>query len=327
MATSARPLGENPCTSPPLLPFSVPELPDIEAYLTALRERTEGVTLTDIRIISPFLLRTVDPPYDALIGHKVTALHRLGKRVVFAFDNDLFAVIHLMISGRFMWSDDPKLKSRDKATLASFHFTTGTLTLVEAATQKRASLHIVKGEDALDAHNPKGLEPLTATPAQFQAAVTSQNRTLKRILTSPAILSGIGNAFSDEILHAARLSPIKLSQKLTADEHKRLYEATRELLTRWTTTLTTRARKSFPTRAEVTAFRPEFAVHGKFGKPCPVCGTSVQRIVHATNETNYCPRCQTAGKLLADRSLSRLLKDDWPATIEEWERADRTKDE
>jgi len=305
----------------------VPELPDIEAYLTAFRERTLGATLTDIRIISPFLLRTVDPPYDALIGRRVTALHRLGKRIVFAFDNDHFAIIHLMISGRSMWSDDPKLKSRDKATLASFHFTTGTLTLVEAATQKRASLHIVKGGDALDAHNPKGLEPLTATPAQFQAAVTSENRTLKRILTSPAIISGIGNAFSDEILHAARLSPIKLSQKLTDAEHKRLYEATREILARWTTTLTTRAKNSFPTRAEVTAFRPEFAVHGKFGKPCPICGTSVQRIVHATNETNYCPRCQTNGKLLADRSLSRLLKDDWPATIEEWERADRAKHE
>ncbi|MFT3683839.1 MAG: DNA-formamidopyrimidine glycosylase family protein [Phycisphaerales bacterium] len=301
----------------------MPELPDIEAYLLALRERTEGATLTDIRIISPFLLRTVDPPYDALIGHKVTSLHRLGKRIVFELDNNMFAVIHLMISGRFMWSDDPKLKSRDKATLASFHFNTGTLTLVEAATQKRASLHVVQSEDALDAHNPKGLEPLTATPAQFQAAVTSQNRTLKRILTSPAIFSGIGNAFSDEILHAAKLSPIKLSQKLTPDEHKRLYTATKDILTKWSAILADRARKSFPSRAEVTAFRPEFAVHGKYGKPCPICGTAVQRIVHATNETNYCPRCQTDGKLLADRSLSRLLKDDWPATIEEWEESKR----
>lgn len=234
-----------------------------------------------------------------------------------------------MISGRFMWSDDPKVKSKDKATLASFHFNTGTLTLVEAATQKRASLHVVAGEDALSEHDPSGLEPLapTTTPALFKQAVTSENRTLKRILTSPAVFSGIGNAFSDEILHAARLSPIKLSQKLTDDEHQRLYNATRDTLTRWSNTLADRARKEFPTRAQVTAFRPEFAVHGKFGQPCPVCGTAVQRIVHATNETNYCPRCQTDGKLLADRSLSRLLKDDWPATIEEWERADRAKHE
>ncbi|HYD02391.1 MAG TPA: zinc finger domain-containing protein [Phycisphaerales bacterium] len=191
--------------------------------------------------------------------------------------------------------------------------------LVEAATHKRASLHVVAGEDALNALHRSGLEPLSATPTQFAAAVTRENRTLKRILTSPSILSGIGNAFSDEILHAARLSPVKLSQKLTRDELERLYTATRDVLGTWADVLIDRARKKFPARAEVTAFRPEFAVHGKFGKPCPVCGTSVQRIVHATNETNYCPRCQTEGKLLADRSLSRLLKDDWPATIEEWE--------
>jgi len=299
----------------------VPELPDIEAYLVALRERTLGATLTGIRIVSPFLLRTVDPPFDAVIGRKVTALHRLGKRIVLGFDGapPLFAVIHLMISGRFVWSDDPKARSKDKATLASFHFDTGTLTLVEAATQKRASLHVVAGEDALSALHRSGLEPLTATPRQFADAVTRENRTLKRVLTSPSILSGIGNAFSDEILHAARLSPIKLSSRLTSEEHNRLYNATQSVLTAWTSTLVERARKTFPSRAEVTAFRPEFAVHGKFGKPCPVCGTAVQRIVHATNETNYCPRCQTEGKLLADRSLSRLLKDDWPATIEEWE--------
>jgi formamidopyrimidine-DNA glycosylase len=304
----------------------VPELPDIEAYLVALRERLLGATLTNLRIISPFLLRTFDPPFDAVIGRRVVSLHRLGKRIVIEFDNNLFAVIHLMISGRFTWSDDPKATSKDKAVLATFHFAAGrggTLTLVEAATQKRASLHIVAGEDGLNALHRSGLEPLTATPKQFAAAITSENRTLKRILTSPSILSGIGNAFSDEILHAAKLSPIKLSQRLTQAEHKRLYDATRDILTSWTQTLTDRARKKFPSRSEVTAFRPEFAVHGKFGKPCPVCDTAVQRIVHATNETNYCPRCQTEGKLLADRSLSRLLKDDWPSTIEEWEQ-DRT---
>jgi formamidopyrimidine-DNA glycosylase len=304
--------------------WSVPELPDIEGYLIALRERIVGATLTDLRIVSPFLLRTFEPPFDALIGRKVTGLRRVGKRVVIEFGElapPLFAVIHLMISGRFVWSNDTKAASKDKAVLGVFRFGTGTLTLVEAATQKRASLHVVHGEEALRKLDPKGVEPLarSTTLEVFGAAVRRENRTLKRVLTSPATFSGIGNAFSDEILHAARLSPIRLSQKMTDEEVERLYDATRDVLTEWTKTLAERARKKFPARAEVTAFRPEFAVHGKYGKPCPVCGMLVQRIVHASNETNYCPRCQTEGKLLADRSLSRLLKDDWPRTVDEWE--------
>jgi formamidopyrimidine-DNA glycosylase len=294
----------------------MPELPDILSYLTALKERIVGQTLRKIVVRSPFLVRTVEPDLYSLEGMPVEDVSRLGKRVVWHFPGELFLVFHLMIAGRFHWKKAGTLP-RGKNDLAAFDFGGGTLLLTEASQKKRASLHVVRGADALQAHRREGIEPLECSLEQFHTALTRENHTLKRALTDPRLFSGIGNAYSDEILHAARLSPVMLTSRLASDEVERLFAATRDVLSRWTDRLVEEARESFPER--VTAFRPEMAVHGRFGKSCPVCGTTVQRIRYADNETNYCPRCQTGGKLLADRSLSRLLKNDWPRTIEEWE--------
>jgi formamidopyrimidine-DNA glycosylase len=298
----------------------MPELPDIEDYLRALRVRVQGQPLERLRLLSFNLLRTVDPPVSAIEGQVVTGLRRLGKRIVLEFadapDGPLFAVLHLMVAGRLRWREQGASIPR-KFGLAAFDFPSGTLLLTEAGTKKRASLHLERGEEALLAHDRGGIDPLTADLAVFTAALTNENRTLKRALTDQRRLSGIGNAFSDEILHAAGLSPVKRSRQLDDDELVRLHEATQRVLTDWAQRLRDETGDGFP--EEVTAFREGFAAHGKFGEPCPVCGTKIQRIRYADNETNYCPRCQTGGKVLADRSLSRLLKDDWPATVEELE--------
>ncbi len=300
----------------------MPELPDVEDYLAALRARVLGETLERVRITGFSLLKTYDPPISAVEGERVTGLRRLGKRLVFAFaedrgaDDTLFLVLHLMIAGRLRWRDPGAAVPR-RYGLAAFDFGDGTLLLTEAGTRKRAKLWVVRGEEALTAHDPGGVEPLAVDRDGFTAAVTAENRTLKRALTDPRLLSGIGNAYSDEILHAARLSPVKRTGQLTDEELDRLHEATRDILMRWTARLADERGDGFP--ENVTAFRPDFAVHGRYGEPCPVCGTSVQRIRYADNETNYCPRCQTGGKLLADRSLSRLLKEDWPRSIEDLE--------
>jgi len=294
----------------------MPELPDIVLYLEALRPRVEGQILERVRLLSPFLLRSVDPPISEAYGKRTVGLQRIGKRIVFELEGDLCLVLHLMIAGRLHWK--PKgAKPPGKIGLAAFDFSTGTLTLTEAGSKRRASLNLVCGEAALVRHNPGGLEVIDATEAQFRAAIRTENHTLKRTLTDPRLFSGIGNAYSDEILHRARLSPIALSQKLSDDEIARLFRAVRETMNLWIDRLRRDAGGEFPEK--VTAFRPDMATHGRFGQPCPVCGTAIQRIVYAENETNYCPRCQTGGKVLADRSLSRLLKDDWPRTIEELE--------
>jgi len=293
----------------------MPELPDVTVYLEALEARVLGRKLERVRIANAFVLRTAMPPIGALEGKRVVALRRLGKRIVFGFENDLWLVLHLMIAGRLQWSDAAKPTSR--IGLATFVFEDGTLTLTEAGTKRRASLHVIAGEGNLRAHDPGGIEVMNCTVDEFTAALTVRNHTLKRALTDPHLFSGIGNAYSDEILHAARLSPIALTQKLSVIEIGRLHAATSEELRRWTERLRDQARGRFPEK--VTAFHPEMAVHGKFGKPCPVCATAVQRIRYAENEVNYCPRCQTGGKVLADRSLSRLLKSDWPRSIDEWE--------
>jgi formamidopyrimidine-DNA glycosylase len=295
----------------------VPELPDITVYLEALAERIQGATLDRIDLRSPFLLRTVEPPITACVGHRVVGLRRLGKRIAIGFAQDLWVVIHLMIAGRLHWYE-PCAKRKPRATLASFHFDTGLLTLTEAGTKRRASLHVVQGETALDELHAHGLEVFEADAQTFIARLRSENHTLKRSLTDPRIFSGIGNAYSDEILHAARLSPLLQTRNLTDEDAQRLYQATRETLQQWTERLRTQVGDAFPEK--VTAFHPEMAVHGRYGQPCPICGTAVQRIRYAENETNYCPRCQTGGKVLADRSLSRLLKDDWPRSIEELEK-------
>lgn len=304
----------------------MPELPDIEAYLHALRPRVVGRPLQRLTLVNPFILRSVDPPIDAAEGASVTALRRLGKRIVFelahpAIPDPLFLIIHLMIAGRLQWKD-PGAAPPGRITQAFFTFPAGRLVLTEAGTKRRASLHLVRGNAALSDHDPGGLELLApaATPGRFAAALRRDNRMLKRALTDPHIISGIGNAFSDEILHAARLSPILLTSKLTGDQPAALLDAARKVLINWTRELSARFGRKFPGPGDVTAFRPEFAAHGKFGRPCPLCGTLIQRILHAENETNYCPRCQTGGKLLADRSLSRLLKEHWPRTIDELER-------
>ena len=297
----------------------MPELPDVLLYMKALEPRIVGQAVGRVRVVSPFVLRTFEPPVEAMEGRRVRSLRRLGKRIVLALDDELFAVIHLMIAGRFRWSDKPAAKLPGKITLAAFDFEHGTLLLTEASPKKRASLHVVQGEAALAAHQPGGLEPLEATLESFAAGLKQGNHTLKRALTNPRLFSGIGNAYSDEILHAAGLSPVQLTQSLSDEESHRLFDATRATLTQWIDKLAADFGDRFPGGGEVTAFRPEFAVHGRFGQPCPVCGTSVQRIRYAENETNYCPRCQTGGKLLADRSLSRLLKKDWPRTIDAWE--------
>jgi formamidopyrimidine-DNA glycosylase len=294
----------------------MPELPDILSYLEALRRRVAGRKLLKIVVKSPFLVRTVEPDLHSLEGQEIEDLSRLGKRVVWHFPDELFLVFHLMIAGRFHWKKAATLP-RGKNDLAAFAFEGGTLLLTEASQKKRASLHVVRGIAALAAHRREGIEPLECSLDQFRDALTRENHTLKRALTDPRLFSGIGNAYSDEILHAARLSPVALTSRLGLEDVERLFAAARDVLSRWTERLVEESRQSFPEK--VTAFRPEMAVHGRFGKPCPVCGKTVQRIRYADNETNYCPRCQTGGKLLADRSLSRLLKGDWPRTIEEWE--------
>ncbi len=295
---------------------NMPELPDIVVYLESLKPRTLGQRLERVRLLNPFLLRTFEPPIREVEGRTVIGLRRLGKRVVFAFETDLFLVLHLMIAGRLHWKKKGA-KPPGKIGLAAFDFPEGTLTLTEAGSKRRASLHLVRGEIELAKHNPGGLEVLDADVTQFHAALVRENHTLKRALTDPRLFSGIGNAYSDEILHRAQLSPLALTQKLSADDIARLFNATREALLLWLDRLRQDAGDDFPEK--VTAFRDDMAVHGRFGKPCPTCGVKVQRIIYAENETNYCPRCQTGGKVLADRSLSRLLKDDWPRSIDELE--------
>jgi formamidopyrimidine-DNA glycosylase len=294
----------------------MPELPDVVVYLESLRPRVEGQILERIRLLSPFLLRSVETPIREAEGKKVLGLRRLGKRIVFALETDLFLILHLMIAGRLHWK--PKgAKPPGRVGLAAFDFATGTLTLTEAGSKRRASLNLVRGEADMARHDPGGLEVLEASEAEFRTALRRENHTLKRTLTDPRLFSGIGNAYSDEMLHRARLSPLALTQKLSDAEIAQLFVAARETLIDWLQRLRRDAGDQFPEK--VTAFRPDMAVHGRFGKPCPVCGAPVQRIIYAENETNYCPRCQTGGRVLADRSLSRLLKDDWPRTIEELE--------
>lgn len=337
----------------------MPERPDIVAYLEALTPRVVGRRIRDVRIVSPFVLRTIDPPTDALVGARVTGLRRIGKRIVVACDADLFLVMHLMIAGRLRWLE-AHAKPPARITLATIAFDAdpaeagvpvagsatptparrardtrrgasgrtdhgqntpsdafrGTLAITEASPKKRAALHVLRGEAALATQNPGGLDVLSCSAAAFAAALRRQNHTLKRALTDPHILDGVGNAYSDEILHAARLSPLQLTQRLRDGEVARLFAAARGTLTHWIDELRRFFAGRFPGAGEITAFRPGFAVHGRFGKACPACGATVQRIRYAENETNYCPRCQTGGRVLADRSLSRLLKDDWPRTIE-----------
>jgi len=294
----------------------MPELPDVAVYIESLEPRIIGQPLERVRLRSPFLLRTVAPPLSAVLGARVAGLRRIGKRIVIALEGGRFVVLHLMIAGRLRWRP-AGTKLPGKLGLAAFDFPTGTLLLTEASSKQRAALHVVEGEAALAALDPGGIEPLEADLAEFRSAVLRERHTLKRTLTDPRILSGIGNAYSDEILHRAKLSPVRLTDQLTAEELARLHAATRETLAEFTARLRREVGEGFPEK--VTAFRDDMAVHGRYGKPCPVCGTPVQRIVHAENETNYCPTCQTGGKLLADRSLSRLLKEDWPRTLEELE--------
>jgi formamidopyrimidine-DNA glycosylase len=294
----------------------MPELPDIVVYLERLRPRIQGQVLQKVRLASPFLLRTVEPALDEVENRRVVGLERLGKRIVFELEAEYFLILHLMIAGRLHWKK-AGAKVPGKVGLAAFDFATGTLTLTEAGSKKRAALHAVRGQADLARHDPGGLEVLDAGLADFRAALVRENHTLKRALTDPRLLSGIGNAYSDEILHAARLSPLALTRRLTDAEIERLFEAVRRTLWEWTDRLRREVGDGFP--ENVTAFRAGMAVHGRFGQPCPVCQAPVQRIVYADNETNYCPRCQTGGKLLADRSLSRLLKDDWPRTLTELE--------
>ncbi|MBK5267521.1 MAG: formamidopyrimidine-DNA glycosylase [Acidimicrobiia bacterium] len=294
----------------------MPELPDIVVYVEALERFTVGQTLEKLRVRSVSLLRTYDPPVSAVEGKKVLGFRRIGKRIVFEFEDDLFIVLHLMVAGRLRWVKKGQAVP-NKVGLCAFDFPDGTLMLTEQGTKKRASLHIERGIDAVLAHDRGGIEPLTASRAEFAGALIRENRTMKRGLTDPRIFSGIGNAYSDEILHKAKLSPVKRTKQLTEDEITRLYEATQSSLLEWTERLRAEVGDGFPDK--VTAFRKDMVVHGKYAEPCPVCGSKVQRIVYASNETNYCATCQTDGKLLADRSLSRLLKDDWPKTIDELE--------
>ena len=301
----------------------MPELPDIETYLAALGPQLVGRRLEGVRLASPFLLRSVSPALTEIAGHEVSGLSRLGKRLVFAIEGDYFLVLHLMIAGRLRWKErGARLPGR--IGLAAFDFEAGTLVVTEAGSKKRASLFLVQGNAALAEHDPGGLEVLDTGLDEFIFVLDSQNHTLKRALTDPRLFSGIGNAYSDEILHRARLSPFKRSRSLDAEEAARLFTSTTSVLSEWTARLTEKARRrpdGFP--AKVTAFRPEMAVHGKFGQPCPQCGAPVQRIIYAANEANYCPGCQTDGKILADRVLSKLLKDDWPRSLEELEEARR----
>lgn len=292
----------------------MPELPDVVVYIEALEARIIGQTLQRVRLGSPFLLRTTDPPLAKAEGRRVTELRRAGKRIAVGLEDDLWLVLHLMIAGRLHWRK-PGAALSGRHALAAFDFPSGTLTLTEAGSQHRASLHVLQGGQALRALDPGGLEVLECSPDAFAAALTARNHTLKRALTDPRLFSGIGNAYSDEILHRARLSPVALTQRLAPEEIRRLYEAARETLLHWIAALRAEAGGGFPEK--VTAFRPGMAVHGRFRQPCPVCGVKVQRIRYASNETNYCARCQTGGRLLADRALSRLLREDWPRSIDE----------
>ncbi|HEY4310743.1 MAG TPA: DNA-formamidopyrimidine glycosylase family protein [Pirellulales bacterium] len=292
----------------------MPELPDITIYLDALAARIMGERLLQARITSPFLLRTFDPPIAAVSGKNVQTLRRLGKRIAIGLDDDLWLVLHLMIAGRLHWKA-PGARLAGKYNLAAFDFHNGSLILTEAGAKRRAALYIVQGEAALAEHDPGGIDVLAADVERFSAVLRSRNHTIKRALADPSLMSGIGNAYSDEILHRARLSPFTLTQKMSDAEIAQLFTATRDVLTEWIERLRREAGETFP--EGVTAFRPEMAVHGKFGQPCPVCGAPVQRIRYADNETNYCPGCQTGGQILADRSLSRLLKDDWPRHLDE----------
>ncbi|HKA32878.1 MAG TPA: DNA-formamidopyrimidine glycosylase family protein [Candidatus Binatia bacterium] len=294
----------------------MPELPDVVVYIEALERRIVGQTLQRIRLGSPFVLRSVEPPIAEAVGKKVLGLRRLGKRIVIDLEGDLHLVVHLMIAGRFHWKPPGAVVAR-KLGLAAFDFPNGTLLLTEAGTKKRASLHLVRGEESLKEHGRGGLEVLDVDLSSFRASLTRENHTLKRALTDPRFFSGIGNAYSDEILHAAKLSPVKQTRQLSDEEIERLYRATRKTLVVWVERLRRDAKENFPEK--VTAFRIDMAVHGKYKKPCPVCGSPVQRIVYPENETNYCATCQTGGRLLADRALSRLLKADWPKTLEEME--------
>jgi formamidopyrimidine-DNA glycosylase len=300
----------------------MPELPDVEVYLGALRPRIQGQPLEAVRLNSPFLLRTVEPPLSGLPGRRVEDLRRLGKRIVIGFEGGLFAVLHLMITGRLHWKARGA-KVGGKAGLAAFDFPTGTLTLTESGSKKRAALYLVQGEDGLAALDPGGLEVLEADLDAFRAVLMAESHTLKRSLTDPHLLSGIGNAYSDEILHRAKLSPLQLARNLTPEETETLFRASKEVLTEWIERLRAEAGEGFP--ENVTAFHPAMAVHGRFGKPCPVCGTPVQRLVYADSEANYCATCQTGGRLLADRVLSRLMKQDWPRTLEELEAKKRAQ--
>jgi formamidopyrimidine-DNA glycosylase len=292
----------------------MPELPDVCVYLEALERKVVGERLERIVVASPFVLRSYDPPLDAAFGRTVAGTRRIGKRLVLDLGDALFIVIHLMIAGRLHWRGAGE-KRKPPGVLATFEFPNGKLYFTEAGTRKRASLTIVRGEDALRALDPGGIEPLEASFEEFAAVLARENHTLKRALTDPRLFSGIGNAYSDEILHAAQLSPLKLTRSLPPEEARRLWKATRQTLASWTDILRVETGEGFPEK--VTAFRQGMAVHGRFGKPCPVCEAPVQRIVYAENECNYCARCQTAGKLLADRSLSRLLRDDWPKSIDD----------
>ena len=307
----------------------MPELPDIEVYVEALRRRVQEQELQRVRLKSSFLLRSAVPPLAAAHGRRVSDVRRLGKRIVLALaaasrgtpaGEPLFLVLHLMIAGRLHWKPAGAALTR-RTDLAAFDFADGTLVLTEAGTKRRASLYVVAGEAGLAAHDRGGLEPLTSAPAEFEERLRSSGHTLKRALCDPRLFSGIGNAYSDEILHRARLSPLQLPRNLSSAEHARLHDATKTVLAEWTERLRREAGEGFPEK--VTAFRPEMAVHGRFGEPCPVCGAPVQRIVRAENEFNYCPRCQTGGRILKDRALSQLLKDDWPSTLEELEERQR----
>lgn len=299
----------------------MPELPDITLYLEALEPRIVGAQLQKVRLGNPFVLRTVEPAPEEVEGRQVIGLERLGKRIAIGLEGDDWLVLHLMIAGRLHWkASGTRLV---KGGLAAFEFSTGTLSFTEAGSKRRASLHVIRGTAALEALRPAGLEVLTATRDQFKSRLLIENHTLKRSLTDPRLFSGIGNAYSDEILHAAQISPLAQTRKLTPEEIDRLYEATRSVLAHWVQLLRAEADGGFPEK--VTAFREEMAAHGKFGKPCPVCATPIQRIRYAENETNYCPRCQTEGRVLADRSLSRLLKEDWPRSIEELEEKSRER--
>jgi formamidopyrimidine-DNA glycosylase len=294
----------------------MPELPDVTVYLEALAARVGGARLERIRLANPFVLRSVDPGPAEVVGRVVIGVRRLGKRIVIALEGEIFVLIHLMIAGRLHWKE-VGAKLPGKIGLAAFDFSTGTVTLTEAGSKRRAAIHLVRGEAALAAHDPGGLELWDADPAAFRAAITRESHTLKRTLTDPRILSGIGNAYSDEILHRARLSPVRMTRQLSEEESTRLFEASKATLADWIERLRREAGGTFP--EGVTAFRPDMAVHGRYGRPCPDCGAPVQRIVHADNETNYCAQCQNAGRLLADRALSRLLHQDWPRTLEELE--------